>query len=280
MLINAYAKINLGLSVLSLREDGFHEVDTLMVRLALHDTITLKPTALEPTETGVSLELTGVDLGISPEQNLAYRAAELYFREAGVTGGVELGLEKRIPVAAGLGGGSADAGAVLRGLAQLYPSDVDILTLAAQLGSDVPFFAADLGAARATGRGEKLASVTVPELHLVLVNPGVGVSAGDAYGRLEKLTEPLALETILGQLERNEEPGYFNALESGVVGLEPVVGDVLAVLRQIGLRGVLMSGSGATCFGLAGSQYEAKLIAATLKEAYPEWWVLAAHTLQ
>jgi len=280
VLINAYAKINLGLSVLSLREDGFHEVDTLMVRLALHDTITLKPTALEPTETGVSLELTGVDLGISPEQNLAYRAAELYFREAGVTGGVELGLEKRIPVAAGLGGGSADAGAVLRGLAQLYPSDVDILTLAAQLGSDVPFFAADLGAARATGRGEKLASVTVPELHLVLVNPGVGVSAGDAYGRLEKLTEPLALETILGQLERNEEPGYFNALESGVVGLEPVVGDVLAVLRQIGLRGVLMSGSGATCFGLAGSQYEAKLIAATLKEAYPEWWVLAAHTLQ
>lgn len=279
MLINAYAKINLGLSVLGLRKDGFHDVDTLMVRLALHDTITLKPTALEPTETGVSLELTGADLGISPEQNLAYRAAELYLGEAGVTDGVELGLEKRIPVAAGLGGGSADAGVVLRGLAQLYPSDIDILALAAQLGSDIPFFAADLGAARATGRGEKLESVTVPELHLVLVNPGVGVSAGDAYGRLEKLTGPLELETLLGQLERNEEPGYFNALESGVVGLEPVVGEVLAVLHQTDLRGVLMSGSGATCFGLAGSRREAQLIAATLKEAYPEWWVLAAHTL-
>ena len=274
MLINAYAKVNLGLSVLGRRADGFHDVDTLMVRLELHDTVTLKP-----TEKGVRLELSGTDLGLPPEQNLAYRAAALYLHEAGEVRGVDIGLEKRIPVAAGLGGGSADAGAVLRGLAQLYPADVDILTLAAQLGSDVAFFTADLSAARATGRGEQLGHVTVPELQLVLVNPGVGVSAGDAYGQLEKLTEPLEPNTILGQLGKNEEPDYFNALESGVVGLEPVIGEVLAVLRQTGLRGVLLSGSGSSCFGLAESRREAQLLAATLQEAYPKWWVLAAHTL-
>ena len=270
MIINAYAKVNLGLSVLGRRSDGFHDVDTLLVRLELCDTLTLNP-----SEKGVRLELTGADIDASPEQNLAYRAAELYLRKAGVTGGVEIRLEKRIPVAAGLGGGSADAGAVLRGLKQLYPVNVDILMLAAELGSDVPFFTADLGAARATGRGEVLGLLAVPELQLVLVNPGVGVSAGDAYRRLEKLTEPLELEAILRQLARNEEPDYVNALTSGVVGLEPVIGEVLAVLRQTGLKGVLMSGSGSTCFGIAASQREAQLIVATLQEAYPEWWVLA-----
>ena len=273
MLVRAYAKINLGLSVLGRRSDGFHNVDTLLARLELHDTLTLKP-----VPKGITLELTGTDLEIPPKQNLAYRAAELYLAETGEMRGVEIGLEKRIPVAAGLGGGSADAGAVLRGLEQLYPSDADILLLAAELGSDVPFFTAALGAARATGRGERLGLVTVPELHLVLVNPGVGISAGDAYGRLQKLTEPLELDTILRQLEQSEEPGYLNALEPGVMGLEPSIGEVLTVLRQTGLRGALMSGSGSTCFGLAEGQREAQLVAATLKEAYPEWWVLATST--
>ena len=273
MQLDAHAKVNLGLSVLGRRNDGFHELDTLMVRLALCDTLTLAP-----TDHGITLAVTGTDLGLSPEQNLAYRAAELYLREAGVTGGVGIALEKRIPVAAGLGGGSADAGAVLRGLKQLYPADIDVLALAAQLGSDVPFFTADLGAARATGRGEVLEPITVPELHLVLVNPGVGVSAGAAYGRLDKVTEPLALQTVLRQLGQNEQPDYFNALTDGVVGLEPVIGEVSAILRQTGLKGVLMSGSGSTCFGLADGQHGAQLVAATLQEAYPEWWVLATYT--
>ena len=139
-------------------------------------------------------------------------------------------------------------------------------------------FTADLGAARATGRGERLGLVTVPELHLVLVNPGVGVSAGDAYGRLQNMTEPLEPNAILRRLEQHEEPNYLNALEGGVVGLEPVIGEVLGVLRQTGLKGVLMSGSGSTCFGLAASQREAQLVAATVQEAYPEWWVLATST--
>ena len=270
--LKAHAKVNLGLSVLGKRSDGFHEVDTLMVRLELHDTVTL-----EPAETGVTLTLSGADLGISPEQNLAYRAAALYLQASGETRGVALELTKRIPVAAGLGGGSSDAGAVLRGLKELYPSDVDLPTLAAQLGSDVPFFAADLSAARATGRGEVLTSVELPELHLVLVNPGIRVSASDAYARVGAFAGALELPSLLASLERGE-PNYPNVLEAGVVGLEPVVGEVLEALSGAGLRGVRMSGSGSTCFGLAGDRHEAELLAATLAEAYPGWWVAATFT--
>lgn len=271
--LHAHAKVNLGLSVLGRRGDGFHEIDTLMARLSLHDTLTLTPTAA-----GVRLVVTGADLGIPSEKNLAYRAAALYLTEAGENRGVAIGLEKRIPAAAGLGGGSSDAGAVLRGLTQLYPADVNLLGLAAQLGSDVPFFAADLSAARATGRGEHLAAAAVPELHLVLVNPGVGVSAGAAYTALRRVTPPLELPDLLRSLTAGEAI-YFNALEAGVVGLEPVVGEVLTTLRAAGLSGVLMSGSGSSCFGLARSQQEARLVAATLTEAYPEWWVRATCTL-
>lgn len=271
--LKAHAKVNLGLSVLGGRPDGFHEVDTLMVRLELHDTVTL-----EPAETGVTLTLTGADLGIAPERNLAYKAAALYLQASGEPRGVDLQLTKRIPVAAGLGGGSSDAGAVLRGMKALYPSGVDLLGLATQLGSDVPFFAADLSAARATGRGEVLTPVGLPELHLVLVNPGVGVSAGDAYARVGAFTGALELPALTSSLERGE-PEYPNALEAGVVGLEPVVGEVLDALRGAGLKGVRMSGSGATCFGLTGDRYEAEVLAATLAEAYPAWWVHATHTL-
>jgi len=270
--LHAHAKVNLGLSVLGRRPDGFHEVDTLMARLALHDTLTLTPIA-----GGVRLVVTGADLGIPPEKNLAYRAAEAYLSAAGEARGVVIELTKRIPAAAGLGGGSSDAGAVLRGLTQIYPAGVDLPALAAQLGSDVPFFAADLKAARATGRGEILAPLDVPEVCLVLVNPGVGVSAGAAYAALQGVTPPLELSGLLASLAAGE-PVYVNALEAGVVALEPVVSEVLTALRAASLSGVLMSGSGSTCFGLARSQQEARLVAATLTEAYPEWWVRAAHT--
>lgn len=270
--LKAHAKVNLGLSILGRRPDGFHEIDTLLARLALHDTLTL-----EPLERGVRLEVIGADLGIPSEENLAYRAAELYLRGAGEGRGVSLRLEKRIPAAAGLGGGSSDAGAVLRGLAELYPAGLDLVELAAQLGSDVPFFAADLSVAQATGRGEVLASVDFPELHLVLVHPGVGVSAGDAYRNVKRMTPPLGLEALLDSL-LSDKPRYFNALEPGVVELEPTVGAVLSALRATALRGVMMSGSGSTCFGLAETREEAESVAHDLADAHPEWWVCATQT--
>ncbi len=268
--LKAHAKVNLGLSVLGKRDDGFHGLDTLFARLSLHDTV-----RLEPVHRGVELQVGGADLP-TDDRNLAFRAAALYLERAG--GGVRLHLHKRIPVAAGLGGGSSDAAAVLRGLAELYPAGVDLLELAQTLGSDVPFFVRDLPAARGRGRGERLEPVDLPELHLVLVNPGVAVSAGDAYAAVQTFGTPLEVEALLANLRSGVKPHLFNSLQPGVLGLEPVVGDVLAALRATRLRGVVMSGSGSTCFGLAAKETDAQDVAAAVQAEHATWWVAAAKT--
>ncbi len=272
MFLKAHAKVNLGLNIIAKRGDGFHEVDTLLARLEHHDELTL-----EPREQGISLTIENADLP-TDNKNLAYRAAELYLSVAGETGGVHIHLKKNIPLAAGLAGGSSDAAAVLRGLSQLYPSNVDLMAIAKELGSDVSFFVQDVLAARGRGKGEKLEPVTLPQLYIVLVNPGVHISAKEAYEHLQNFSARLKLESILEKLSNNQEPGYLNALQPGVLLLYPKVRDVLTVLRQTGLRGVMMSGSGSTCFGLANSLEAAEDIAEILR-GKTEWWIRATHTL-
>ena len=193
--------------------------------------------------------------------------------------GYAVGLEKRIPVAAGLGGGSSDAGAVLCGLSQLFPAEADLLELAKSLGSDVPFFVHDLSAARARGRGEKLEAVDLPELHLLLLNPGVPVSAKFAYEHLQNFTPRLKLEDLLQNLQAGEEPGYVNALQPGVMLHKPYIREVITALRLEGLRGSMMSGSGSTCFGLAEDEAQAQEVAEKFRGMYPHWWVKAVKTL-
>ena len=193
MLVRAHAKVNLGLNVVAKRGDGYHEVDTLMARLELHDALMLEPAP------DIMLSVSGADLP-TDASNLAYEAAQRYLEAAGETRGVRLSLDKRIPVAAGLGGGSSDAAAALRGLSKLYPSNVDLETLAKDLGADVPFFLSDTPAARARGRGEKLEPLTLPTLHLVLVNPGIPVSAGDAYANLQNFSSRLDPTKLLEKL--------------------------------------------------------------------------------
>lgn len=268
--VKAHAKVNLGLSVLAKRGDGYHEVDTLMARISLHDDV-----RLEPIASGIELEVHGE--GVPADgTNLAYQAAERYLEAAEAPGGVRLTLEKRIPVAAGLGGGSSDAAAVLRALADLYPSEVDLLELAKTLGADVPFFVQDVPAARARGRGEKLTPVTLPALHLLLANPGFAVSTKEAYAALQTFSPRLDLERLLTRLREGAEPGYLNALQPGVLALKPAIREVLTALRELGLRGVLMSGSGATCFGLARSEADAVRLAEELQRTHPGWWVAVA----
>jgi 4-diphosphocytidyl-2-C-methyl-D-erythritol kinase len=282
MLINAYAKVNLGLNIIAKRGDGFHEVDTLLARLELHDEL-----ILEPRVQGISLTIENADLP-TDNKNLAYRAAELYLNVAPETfnkssgqdaRGVHIHLKKNIPLAAGLAGGSSDAAAVLRGLSKMYPSTVDLMLIAKELGSDVSFFVQDLQGARARGRGEKLEPVTLPKLYIVLVNPGIHISAKEAYENLQNFSARLKLESILGKLSNNQEPGYLNALQPGVMLLYPKVREVLTALRQTGLRGVMMSGSGSTCFGLANSLQEAQKIGSSLREKHPEWWIRATVTV-
>lgn len=270
--INAYAKVNLGLNIVAKRGDGYHEVDTLMAKVSVFDTVRLEPAST------LTLDVHGADLG-EQEDNLAFRAARLYFEATQQDEGVHITLEKRIPVAAGLGGGSSDAGAVLRGLAQLYPADIDLSQLAKALGSDVPFFVSDLSAVRARGRGEKLEAVDLPELHLLLLNPRVPVSAKSAYENLQNFSPRLELETLLESLKPGEKPTYVNALQPGVMLHEPYIREVITALRLEGLRGAMMSGSGSTCFGLAKDAGHAQEGAAKFEEMYPHWWVKAVRTL-
>lgn len=292
--LEARCKVNLGLAVLARRGDGYHQIETVMARLALADE--LEVALSEPPEgaDAVALEVAGDRDGRDAGQqrgapaaatppgadNLAVRAAEAYLAAwCDATGaappGVRLRLTKRVPVAAGLGGGSADAAATLRGLAELLPADLDLAALALQLGSDVPFFALDVPAALAKGRGERLTPLEVPAAHLVLAAPPLAVTAAEGYASLVGFSPRLRHERALAALARGEEPGWRNALQAGVMRSYPVVRDLLGWLREAGLRGCLMSGSGPTCFGVASNAAEAERVAAELAAARPELWVHA-----
>ncbi len=263
----ARAKVNLGLAVTTRRGDGFHELDTIFALLDLHDTLDATPAE------GFSLEVTGLSAG--PDQdNLVLRAARA-FSQAGGTGGAAFRLYKQIPVAAGLGGGSSDAAAALRIMARLYPdAAVDLPEIARNLGSDVPFFLSGQSAAWGRGRGERLEPMIIPRRHLVLANPGVMISSGDAYGWLQNYSRRLDRDGIVTALA-DGAPRWVNALQPGVVREVPPVREAMLLLRQAGLDSVLMSGSGATCFGLAESAAAAAEAAAGVAEQKPDGWVRA-----
>ncbi|WP_165364050.1 MULTISPECIES: 4-(cytidine 5'-diphospho)-2-C-methyl-D-erythritol kinase [unclassified Meiothermus] len=267
------AKVNLGLSVLGRRADGYHQLHTLFAALDVGDRI-----ALEPVPQGVHLEVRGADLPTGPG-NLAYRAAQAYLEAAGNPGGVRMLLEKRLPVAAGLGGGSGNAATVLLGLRQLYPAPLDLFPIARALGADVPFFLRG-GLAEARGIGEVLSPLEPLRLHLVLVNPGLAVSATEAY----QVTKPddyapeLPVAAILAALKGGEEPPWWNSLEAPVFRLRPELAELKAALRAFGLRGVLMSGSGSTFLALASDPAQAQHLAARLRERFPRFWIRPAQS--
>lgn len=268
----APAKINLGLSVLGVRENGYHDLHSLMVPLTVGDELEIRPAE------ALTLRVEGADLP-TDGRNLVYRAARAYLDAAGVTGGADIVLHKRLPLASGLGGGSSDAASTLLALAELYPSDVDLPALALSLGADVPFFLLG-GAALAQGVGERLTPIhDLPPVHLVLANAGAEISAGDAYRWLDEtgdFSSPLRLDAIRQALASSAEVPYFNSLQAGVLAHFPSVLTTLEALADAGLHSVLMSGSGATCFGLARDEAQAQAAAGALSAQFPQWWVKAA----
>ncbi|MBZ9752571.1 4-(cytidine 5'-diphospho)-2-C-methyl-D-erythritol kinase [Deinococcus sp. HMF7604] len=270
----APAKVNLGLSVRALRADGYHDLHSLMVPLNVGDDLEVRG-----AET-LSLTVTGADLP-TDERNLVYRAAQAYLQAAGVTGGAAITLHKRLPLASGLGGGSSDAATTLMALARLYPSGVNLATLARGLGADVPFFL--LGrAATAAGIGEVLSPTPVPRTALVLLNPGVEVSARDAYIWLdaeEDFSGALDIEAIVAALSNGRPVPYFNALQDPVAARHAPIRAALRALEGAGLHSPLMSGSGGTCFALAQNDDQAHEAVQALSRVYPDWWVTAACTL-
>ena len=251
--LKAHAKINLTLEVLGKRPDGYHEVAMIMQSVSLHDTVTLSL-----RDSGISLACDRPDLPCD-SGNLAFRAADLLRREVGVARGVQIELTKRIPLAAGLAGGSTDAAAVLKGLNRLWQlalPAVELERLAARLGSDVPFCLQG-GTSLATGRGEILTALPDFSGHgVVLANPPLQVSTAWVYGNFRGANqcrpEVSRLRQWFGQQDFSAvAAALFNDLESVTIPAYPQIAAIKEQLLQAGAAGVLMSGSGPTVFALA-----------------------------
>jgi 4-diphosphocytidyl-2-C-methyl-D-erythritol kinase len=253
--VRARAKINLGLEVLGRRADGYHELRSVMWAIELADRV-----ILETGDGDISLTCGVAGVPETPD-NLAWRAAELVRRETGTVGGLRIRIAKRIPVAAGLGGGSSDAAAVLAGFERLRGRRLTPRRrgpLAVALGMDVPFF---LGGspALACGRGEVLRPVKArADLALVLVNPGFPLATRDVYARLEPGDygdgqRVDALVAALGGGARAVAATVTNGLERAAARLWPGLAEVKAALLEAGCLAALMSGSGPTVVGIAPS---------------------------
>ena len=263
----AYAKVNLTLAVGEKRLDGYHEVVSVMQRVSLCDTLTA-----EQTREGITLTCSDPALP-SGEENLAHRAASLFFRETGIAGGAALTLEKRIPSQAGLGGGSSDAASVLLALRKLYApalSDTELETMAAALGSDVPFFIRG-GTQLATGRGEVLSPLPpLTDGWFVIVKPTESFSTPAMYRRLDELppacTPPLP--PLQGGLPALAS-GLFNRFEAAIPA-GSAVWDIKARLAAYGALASLLSGSGSAVFGLFDTETAARAAVEALRPAWPE----------
>jgi 4-diphosphocytidyl-2-C-methyl-D-erythritol kinase len=273
--LNAAAKVNLGLEVLGKRADGYHELVTVMQAVDLSDRITL--------EDADGLELRTRAAGIPDDgRNLAVRAATALRDAARVTRGVRIGLDKRIPVAAGLGGGSTDAAAVLLGLNRLWrlrwPVERQV-EVATGLGMDVPFFLRG-GLALATGRGEQVERLRGRSLALVLVNPRFALSTAEMYGRVTPamFTDGRRVKGLLATLEKRSAArvaaSLYNGLEEAAVGAYAVIGRIRAALLAAGALGAVMSGSGPTVFGIARSHEHARQIRRRLTRGAWDCWAV------
>lgn len=285
--LKAPAKINLGLVVGERRADGFHDLETIFCRINLYDYVALTPRArgirlVSRTVSPFTHETIPVNVPDGPE-NLVWRAAERFLQAAGLKGGVSIGLVKQIPVGAGLGGGSSDAAIVLKGVNRLFGRPLKrgaLLALAAELGSDVPFFLMSKPC-RATGRGEVLEPVRVPKLAVFLHLPEFQVSTAWAYRELDRMrgegtegtagtqgtrtrSEPLRSAGLTGQgfslkiavaRLQSGKLGHLselllNSFEPVVSRLHPELARLKAFMLQAGADAALLSGSGSAFYAV------------------------------
>ena len=269
ILLMAHAKINLTLDVLHRRDDGYHEVKMIMQSIGLADTVEISEQASDIT---VSTDLPAL---ACDQSNLAYRAAVLLRERFAIHRGARIHLIKKIPLAAGLAGGSSDAAAVLRGLNRLWDLKLTmqaLQTLGAELGSDVPFCLQG-GTMLAVGRGELLSGLPeLPPCWLVLAKPPVDVSTAWVYGNYrnnESIQHP-DTEKVIRCLQEQDlsgvAAGLGNVLETVTIPAYPEIAAIKRCLQENGALGVLMSGSGPTVFGIMPDQARAKRAAEQLEQ--------------
>lgn len=275
----AFAKINLTLSVGKKRKDGYHDIDSVMHSISLHDKITLEKSG------EISLSVTK---GSAPsgQENLMWKAAELFLAETGISGGVRMELEKHIPAQAGLGGGSSDAAAVLRGLNRLMKTGLsaeELSDMGKRIGADVPFCITG-GCCRCRGIGEKLTKVPGWNgLPLVIVRPPVAVETGKAYAVLDRAEKQTGNKTdaCIRALEEKDRKklaeSLSNDFEKALFAEEPVLEETSRRLALFS-RPLLMTGSGSAFFVIAESRTDRKRLAEEIKKEGPGLFIAEAET--
>lgn len=274
--IPAYAKINLTLDVLGKRPDGYHDLSMVMQSVSLADQVIIRETG----EEGFTLK---TDLGFLPgaDKNIAGVAARAFARHTGADlSGLEIELQKHIPVCAGTAGGSSDGAAVLRGLNRWFSCGLSLRHLAEigeEVGSDVPYCV--LGCtALAEGRGEKLTCLpALPDCHIVLCKPGFSVSTPELFRRIDELKLRFHPDTagVLAALEEGDLAGVsrrmFNVFEEALPAQRrAVVEEIKSTLLSRGALGACMSGTGPTVFGIFDDAESAQSVADELKQSYAE----------
>jgi 4-diphosphocytidyl-2-C-methyl-D-erythritol kinase len=274
---NSCCKVNLLLNILGKRADGFHEMETVMQPVSIFDHLTIRS-----REEGIALTCNHPELP-TDSRNLVYKAASLFLERTGIKSGVKLHLDKNIPLAAGLGGGSANAAITLLGLNELFESVLnpeELRALATILGSDVPFFLQDKPAL-ATGRGEQVQPLerfpALEGVYILLIHPGFGISTAWAYQQLARFPEALhgkknrarELVSILNKTNLCDVArALYNSLEKPALDKYPILELYQEFLLENGAQGALMSGSGSSTFALADSQSTAEALAEKFKNKF------------
>ncbi len=296
VVVRAPAKINLWLEINGRREDGYHDLKSLLVPVSLFDTVTLSRTDGE-----IRTDLAGGSPGciealaeMAPANNLSTRAALALQKATGYTGGALIRLEKHIPVGGGLGGGSADAAAVLVGLNRLWGvglSTAELMNMGARLGCDIPALVHG-GAVCMEGVGERVSPIfsdgefpSAP-IWMVLVYPGFPVSTADIYGRYQMCLTPIenGYKSLVCALKRGDAGMaagcLFNGLQETVFCKYPLIQELADGLRKAGSLGAMVSGSGASVFGLAESREHAGHVADGLVDSMGcSFWTRVVATL-
>ena len=271
MRLRAFAKINLGLDILRKREDGYHEVRMIMQTIQMYDVLEMK----RVRKPGISLS---VNYSYIPndERNLVYKAAKLLMDEFQVKEGVDIRLEKFIPVAAGMAGGSSDAAAAMVGINHLFKlglSEKDLMDRAVNIGADVPYCIMR-GTALAEGIGEKLTRIAqVPDCYVLIGKPGIGVSTKTAYEslQLDKIQSHPDIDGMIRDIENGNllamTDKMGNVFESGIIGKYPVIGEIKDLMEANGALKAMMSGSGPTVFGIFDDREKMEAAAAVLRQS-------------
>jgi len=270
-------KVNLMLNILGKRPDGFHQLETVLHPVPVYDHLTFR-------RGGKGIQLTCSEPSLPTDsRNLVYRAADAFLKTANINDGIALHLDKRIPLAAGLGGGSGNAATTLLGLNEIFDQPLtrtQLETIAASLGSDIPFFLQDKPAL-ASGRGEKIQSLdfftALRGTALLLIHPGFGIATAWAYQQLANFPQALngrpgRAQKLVSFLHKSDLKSaaaeFYNSLEAPALEKYPLLALFQEFLRENGAAGTLMSGSGSTTFAIVENKPAADTLADKFKQKF------------